>query len=47
MQNLSNKHSRKREIIGVLALAGGLGGGVNERDALADDREIRHLLKPF
>src|SRR5260370_23709939 len=46
VQNLTDQHSRKRKVVGVLALSGGLARGVNEGDALTDDREFRHFNLP-
>src|SRR5438034_9106751 len=40
MQSLADEHSRKAEIVGVLARAGGFASGVNHGDGFADDGEV-------
>ena len=36
VQDLTNQHAGKREIIGVLPCSGRLAGGVDKRDGLSD-----------
>src|SRR5258707_12934869 len=43
MQNLADQHSRQRQIVCVLALAGGLAWRVNQRYRFTDDGEVRHF----
>ena len=42
MQNLADQHSGNGKVVGVLARAGGLAGGVNHGDGFADDGELTH-----
>ena len=37
VQNLADEHAGKREVVGVLAGACGFAGGIDHRDAFADD----------
>ena len=39
VQDLSNQHAGKREIVGVLARAGGLASGIDHGNGFADDGE--------
>jgi hypothetical protein len=44
MQNFADQHRRKGQVVGVLASAGGLAGGIDHSDRTADDGEIWHHL---
>ena len=43
MQNFADHHSGNAEIVGVLSLAGGFSGGINQRDGFSDDGEFAHF----
>ncbi len=44
MQNLADQHPGEAEVVGVLACAGGLAGGVHHGDRFADYRKISHKI---